>query len=569
MALARYRGVATDESGNTLASPTVEVRRESDNGLASLFSDRNGTTGIGNSFTGNADGTFDFHVVGGAYKITITQGLNTRTLRYVAIGTMAEHDDTDLIDARLLYYDVKEDFGALGDSSTDDTAAIQDALDTVPAGATLFFPEGLYIILGSGSSALTRTLPINIVGAGFGSTGFSTHASFPNTRDVLTFNSSLTPYQGIHISDFGFYMQSRGRNGLVIDASSGNLIHGVHIHDCYFTEPNASQAIKFNGNVAYSTIERCNVAGILLESTGDGVTIRENVIGGAKHCIEASFTQGAGGFVVLGNVIAGTAGHVVIRDFASGPVIAFNEFETPISVANTHGFLVDIGSTNSPVTATLGVVLLRNQYSVLSGTSNPIPIRIRSGVERALIQEARLFNQSGVHIQIDSGATDAKVDDNVLAYTGVNSVKVSVSNSGARTVAFAQHNATYLGGYLLAVDLNSANTDNALTITLPTGITRYRVLHVLCFNAGPATSLTTATAGLFTATGGGGVAIAANQALSAITQSADDTVANGMQLTAANAPNTRFADTTLFVRVGTAQGASAFGDFYVFIQPLP
>jgi hypothetical protein len=89
---ARYQSFAVDSNGNALASPSVEVRRESDNGLATLYSDRTGATPIGNPFTGDADGYFAFHVVGGAYKVVVTQGAVTRTLRYVGVGTASEND---------------------------------------------------------------------------------------------------------------------------------------------------------------------------------------------------------------------------------------------------------------------------------------------------------------------------------------------------------------------------------------------------------------------------------------------------------------------------------------------
>lgn len=92
--LAHYQAFALDDAGNVLASPSVEVRDEATSSLASLFSDRAGASGIANPFTGGSDGFFDFYVVGGAYKIVVTQGAVTRTLRYVGIGTKSEHDDT-------------------------------------------------------------------------------------------------------------------------------------------------------------------------------------------------------------------------------------------------------------------------------------------------------------------------------------------------------------------------------------------------------------------------------------------------------------------------------------------
>jgi len=92
MALARFQSMAQDNLGNVIVSPTVEVRRESDNALAALFSNRAGTTSLSNPFTGDADGLVAFHVAGGAYKVTVTKGGNSREFRYVGIGTNSEYD---------------------------------------------------------------------------------------------------------------------------------------------------------------------------------------------------------------------------------------------------------------------------------------------------------------------------------------------------------------------------------------------------------------------------------------------------------------------------------------------
>lgn len=126
-----------------------------------------------------------------------------------------------------------------------------------------------------------------------------------------------------------------------------------------------------------------------------------------------------------------------------------------------------------------------------------------------------------------------------------------------------------LGGMVANVDLNSANTDNAITIRLPSGVTNYRIDSVFVKNKGTTASLTTATAGLFSTAAGAGLALAANQALSAITSKTVDVDANGLALTITVGARTWLADTSLFFRVGTAQGAAATADVYVYIRPLP
>lgn len=83
----------------------------------------------------------------------------------------------------------------------------------------------------------------------------------------------------------------------------------------------------------------------------------------------------------------------------------------------------------------------------------------------------------------------------------------------------------------------------------------YSVKFVVITNA--STSLTTAAAGLFTAPSAGGTAIVANAALSALTGStvvSERTVASTAAQTGQN----------LYVNVGTAQGAAATFDIYVY-----
>ncbi len=93
--LARHQFDATDEAGNILTDVIVEVRRESDSGLAVLYDGRDTTTAglVGNPFT-VASGKVGFHVIGGAYRVILTKGAYTRTLRYVGIGRASESDLT-------------------------------------------------------------------------------------------------------------------------------------------------------------------------------------------------------------------------------------------------------------------------------------------------------------------------------------------------------------------------------------------------------------------------------------------------------------------------------------------
>lgn len=77
------------------ANADVEVRRESDSVIASIFSDEAGTTGITQpGFQTDAQGRFIFYAAGilHGYKITITKGAESHVWRNVPIGTAAQLD---------------------------------------------------------------------------------------------------------------------------------------------------------------------------------------------------------------------------------------------------------------------------------------------------------------------------------------------------------------------------------------------------------------------------------------------------------------------------------------------
>ena len=46
-------------------------------------------------------------------------------------------------------------YGAVGDGQTDDTAAIQAAINATPAGGVCFFPAGTYLVSSAGAQVLT------------------------------------------------------------------------------------------------------------------------------------------------------------------------------------------------------------------------------------------------------------------------------------------------------------------------------------------------------------------------------------------------------------------------------
>ena len=126
------------------------------------------------------------------------------------------------------------------------------------------------------------------------------------------------------------------------------------------------------------------------------------------------------------------------------------------------------------------------------------------------------------------------------ASTQTNHVTNISTNQAIRLLAFYQ-----------GVNVN-ATGDTVLPIN---NSSTYSVSNVIFTNA--STSLTTAAAGLFTAPSAGGTGIVSNAALSALTGStvvSQRTVASTAAQTGQN----------LYINVGTAQGATATMDVYVY-----
>ncbi len=120
---------------------------------------------------------------------------------------------------------------------------------------------------------------------------------------------------------------------------------------------------------------------------------------------------------------------------------------------------------------------------------------------------------------------------------------------------------------LSAVNFNSANTDNAITIpTLPSGYTRYQIEG--CRISGASASITTATCGLFTATAAGGTAIVTSATAITVSTASESTNNNMQSLTINNSTTMSFTNATLQFRVQTAQGSAATANVTLSIRPV-
>lgn len=125
-------------------------------------------------------------------------------------------------------------FGGVGDSATDNTVAINNAIAALPGGGELFFPPGIYLT--SGNIQIDTTIKIS--GAG----------------GKLSFNSQVGILGGF-VGGTSKIVCTSGSNSLFVVNSDGCTFRDIAL-ECNQTNPTSGSAIKFNKSIQMS-IENC------------------------------------------------------------------------------------------------------------------------------------------------------------------------------------------------------------------------------------------------------------------------------------------------------------------------
>jgi hypothetical protein len=125
-----------------------------------------------------------------------------------------------------------------------------------------------------------------------------------------------------------------------------------------------------------------------------------------------------------------------------------------------------------------------------------------------------------------------------------------------------------VGFKLTAVNFNTANNDNPITITLPTGFTRFRFFA--CMVDHPSTTFSTATFGVFSAAAGAGTALlTTSPTTAAFTSTAENTAGNMMSPAVfAGGLTQSFNVGTIYFRTVTANGSAATADVTILLIPV-
>ena len=524
-----------------------------------------------------------------------------------------------------------EDYGAVGDGSTDDAAAFTSMFSAVTsAGGGTCYLTKVYLL---GSAV---TLPSNVRVVGNGEATIKAHATSTigglfktvasaSSTDTISSNVALfdrtlaiTDVTGFSVNDLLIILKDvgsgvfYGHTAEITDITGSNVTitpqmpFALLTSDTYTltartpTENVSIENLKFDGN-DNTAVTR----GLLLQRTR-GLFLKdlrlENFHGAAAAYIDDGFATnvnnlqsnhcGTGSEAAI-NIRAQTAGHFHgINDWYSH---GFGQLH--FMLTNCHLDTLSSNRAGNTVTGR-GVKFDGMLYSTVDGVqgndSSATGIAITLGTNFNIFSNLiALRNRGGsgndVGLWFDGTSTDNIINGviaknnqtaDILIPTGsdrntiLNIDADTVSDGGSSRIGgidnifLAKQNA---GSVMLVgwadVNFNTANTDYTITIRSPTKY--WSISEVLLTNSGTTASLTTARGGVFTATGGGGTTIVTDAALSAITSNAVNGV-NGLYMTVVAGLTNRYVNyQTLYYRTSTAQGAAATGRVYIFGRALP
>ena len=269
----------------------------------------------------------------------------------------------DIIAAGTPWVDVRA-YGAVGDDVTDDTVAIQNAINATPHSGTLYIPPLSFLVSRQGANAqcLLVPYPMRIVGSGMGTELFGSvlrvASTVPNTVDVIRLLADANGSDGYVLQDFAIQSNTQAaRSAINIDTTSFPIarltITRVGLYGAFnsfgirTTNPTPLTNGFFVSDIGPGNIIR---NGILLQNAGDSLRIWNNDIPfgnvvTSNAGIDATYVPGAQQTTISGNNITQTkGGGIHLGSAARNTYIFDNFFEGGQSGTDvgSNGALIDL-----------------------------------------------------------------------------------------------------------------------------------------------------------------------------------------------------------------------------------
>lgn len=295
------------------------------------------------------------------------------------------------------YCNVKVRYGLNGNGLASDGARIQQALDTEPAGTTMYFPQGTYVQDG-GSFEVTKLQ--NIVGDG-ALTLFRGDYAAREDRDIFSINIADAGGNGdtrrwLMEGVTCFVNGAGGRYAVAINAGAapGFVLHACTLRRCGLAGKDLS--VLINGATGYidssfNTIEHCTLQGsVKLIGVADGNRIVNNEIIGPGCGVVLDLALGAFNTLIQGNAIVTKDGSLQI---INGSFVHFldNQCEQQ-NATNSLSMMVKIGAAAGSRYTTKHCQFLRNNFG--GGVVESLAQTIRLDDARGCVFDQNQFNPS-------------------------------------------------------------------------------------------------------------------------------------------------------------------------------
>lgn len=377
---------------------------------------------------------------------TVTQTDQANNVTYTPAGVGAVDSD---VQTKLRESVSVKDFGAVGDGVTDDTAAIQAAIDSLaPLGGVLVFPVGTYLVEDTSASGycLRVTSAVKLVGKGMAHTSIKPSATNPLTSSVIRFDpdgnydNSGAGVESMFIGDTSTG-QSHALHGIYCYTNTSTQFlpkfHVNHVNIGNSQGTNGAGIYHFNnvavnaqGGMYGALIENSTIrGGVTLEGSGDSNTIYRNIISGGNIGINVTLVSGASLLSIIDNNITNDGGAIKLSNAPRTNIIRNNieNYAAGASGANS-GCVINLDSSSG--TSYSGSIQ-QNLISIFGASDATKHIRLNESRGVRIDNNTIISGVGGTTgITIENTCQDIAIVANTFNAT----VATKVSDSGNYTV---------------------------------------------------------------------------------------------------------------------------------------